>query len=180
MAADGGWCSASIWARAMARGRKQGCIRRPQAGHKAIHTCTSWYAYAAMFGSSIVINTRIHRGLPYNCLHQYWLSTPECLNHTEQFGHQRLPFSSEPPCLCWHSLAKRLGVGFHQRIPPDASEEGRYPPPPSRAPSLCPATVSLTPSAGFNDPGFPWLSRTGTRLCSKNRNSTTKNIHAVR
>ena len=27
---------------------------------------------------------------------------------------------------------------------------GRYPPPPSRAPSLCPATVPLTPSAGFN------------------------------
>ena len=24
------------------------------------------------------------------------------------------------------------------------------PPPPSRAPSLCPATVTLTPSAGFN------------------------------
>ena len=27
---------------------------------------------------------------------------------------------------------------------------GRPPPPPSRAPSLCPATVPLTPSAGFN------------------------------
>ena len=25
---------------------------RPYAGHKALHTCTSWYAYAAMFGSS--------------------------------------------------------------------------------------------------------------------------------
>ena len=24
----------------------------PQAGHKALHTCASWYAYAAMFGSS--------------------------------------------------------------------------------------------------------------------------------
>ena len=23
-----------------------------QAGHKALHTCTSWYPYAAMFGSS--------------------------------------------------------------------------------------------------------------------------------
>ena len=27
----------------------------PYRGHKAIHTCTSWYAYAAMFGSSIII-----------------------------------------------------------------------------------------------------------------------------
>ena len=24
-----------------------------QAGHKALHTCTSWYAYGAMFGSSL-------------------------------------------------------------------------------------------------------------------------------
>ena len=27
----------------------------PYAGHKALHTCTSWYAYAAMFGSSSII-----------------------------------------------------------------------------------------------------------------------------
>ena len=26
--------------------------RGVQAGHKALHTCMSWYAYAAMFGSS--------------------------------------------------------------------------------------------------------------------------------
>ena len=25
-------------------------LQRPQAGHKALHKCTSWYAYAAMFG----------------------------------------------------------------------------------------------------------------------------------
>ena len=27
----------------------------PHAGQRALHTCTSWYAYAAMFGSSIKI-----------------------------------------------------------------------------------------------------------------------------
>ena len=32
----------------------------------------------------------------------------------------------------------------------DALEGGEVPPPPSRAPSLCPATVSLTASASFN------------------------------
>ena len=32
----------------------------------------------------------------------------------------------------------------------DALEGGEVPPPPSRAPSLRPATVPLTPSAGFN------------------------------
>ena len=37
-------------------GRGEGGVRtqggRPHSGHKALHTCTSWYAYAAMFGSS--------------------------------------------------------------------------------------------------------------------------------
>ena len=28
----------------------------PHAGRRALHTCTSWYAYAAMFGSSIQLN----------------------------------------------------------------------------------------------------------------------------
>ena len=32
----------------------------------------------------------------------------------------------------------------------DALEGAGVPPPPSRAPSLCPATVSLTPSASLN------------------------------
>ena len=32
----------------------------------------------------------------------------------------------------------------------DVLEGGGYPPPPSRAPSLCPATVPLTPSASIN------------------------------
>ena len=26
--------------------------------NKALHTCTSWYAYAAMFGSSIILHSR--------------------------------------------------------------------------------------------------------------------------
>ena len=26
----------------------------PYAGHKALHTCTSWHAYAAMFGSPFI------------------------------------------------------------------------------------------------------------------------------
>ena len=28
----------------------------PYAGHKALRTCTSWYAYAATFGSSSIID----------------------------------------------------------------------------------------------------------------------------
>ena len=35
----------------------------------------------------------------------------------------------------------------------DALEGKEVPPPPSRAPSLCPATVSLTPSASFSGIG---------------------------
>ena len=31
----------------------------PQAGHKALHTCTSWYAYAAMSSSSTEIVTMV-------------------------------------------------------------------------------------------------------------------------
>ena len=44
-------------------------------------------------------------------------------------------------------------VGVEQRrgTGRDASERGEViPPPPSKAPSLCPATVSLTASASFN------------------------------
>ena len=39
--------------------------------------------------------------------------------------------------------ARRLSAGMH-------CNTERYPPPPSRAPSLCPATVPLTPSASLN------------------------------
>ena len=43
------------------------------------------------------------------------------------------------------------GTGFGTPPPPrDALEGGRYPPPPFRAPSLCPATVPRTPSAGLD------------------------------
>ena len=51
---------------------------RPYAGHKALHTCTSWYACAAMFGSSNEINAMIHQILPHNCLRGVGGGTPEC------------------------------------------------------------------------------------------------------
>ena len=37
------------------------CVRGRKQVNKALHTCTSWYAYAAMFGSSI--DTMVPRAL---------------------------------------------------------------------------------------------------------------------
>ena len=34
------------------------------AGHKALHTCTSWYAHAAMFGGWHRLHTRYQRAFP--------------------------------------------------------------------------------------------------------------------
>ena len=42
-----------------------------QAGHKALHTCTSWYAYAAMSGGSIEMSTMTHSVATIQSLHQF-------------------------------------------------------------------------------------------------------------
>ena len=51
-------------------------------------------------------------------------------------------------------FASAPSPGMHWRgggVPPMCNIPSGYPPrPPSRAPSLCPATVSLTPSASLN------------------------------
>ena len=79
-----------------------------QAGHKALHTCTSWYAYAAMFSSSNryhMIQLCYHTiaypriGLSF-CQYLCVFIVPYSL------GAQGLRSSAMSPCVCWHSLAK--------------------------------------------------------------------------
>ena len=60
----------------------------PQAGHKALHTRTSWYAYAAMSGSSteIITTTQV-------CYHTiaFHLYRPVSCQHLSDFiGQHRL------------------------------------------------------------------------------------------
>ena len=84
------------------------------------------------------------------------------VDKVEDGGIQYLWFGIAPPLwctappestdLCTSSPQKRCdwhlqGVTRHQGC---IGREAVPPPPPSRAPSLCPATVPLTPSASFN------------------------------
>ena len=57
--------------------------QRPQAGHKALHTCTSWYAYAAIFGSPIEFHLMYGTFCaPVAC----FVTTGMCFNSTPQDG----------------------------------------------------------------------------------------------
>ena len=79
-------------------------MQRPQAGHKALHTCTSWYAYAATFGSPFELTVMIHSGVPpFGLLY----STPWCLHRTVQVGRPSadcIPTHLAFAGSCWPSV----------------------------------------------------------------------------
>ena len=87
----------------------------PQAGHKALHTCTSWYAYAAMFGSSIrlCLCSRDH-SIPY--ILAFDLSTHEVFVCYRQKGaHQscRLVGGGGGGCCGQEQHERRQGAQCH-------------------------------------------------------------------
>ena len=52
------------------------CSLGRAAGHNALHTCTSWHAYAAMVGSSITSSHVFYQQLHHFCVGLYFVNTP--------------------------------------------------------------------------------------------------------